>query len=168
MAFGYTTEEYRSAANQRLADAHELMESPTRDAKRSDVGYRHYRGAMYLAGYAIECLLKAYLIDHNSVPTPDKPNLSGAMDRINILRQKDGLLPAKDITRSATGHDISYLLSLTNLDEIAGYDKKLWGSVGTWDTSWRYESSMIRAVAAKEFMADVDAVVKWLKPKIGG
>ena len=61
MAFYDTIKDYRAAANQRLGDARELMETPTRDSERSDAEQRHLRGAMYLAGYAVECLLKAYL-----------------------------------------------------------------------------------------------------------
>ncbi len=69
MAFRDTIQDYRRSATRRLEDARELLEPPTLDAQRSDAGRRHLRGAMYLAGYAAECLVKAYLIQHMNAQT---------------------------------------------------------------------------------------------------
>jgi hypothetical protein len=56
--------DYIKAARMRLADAYELLEHPSSpdppEADRlPDPGVRHLRGALYLAGYAIEFALKA-------------------------------------------------------------------------------------------------------------
>ena len=60
MPFRDTIQDYRRSATRRLEDAKELLEPPTLDPQRSDADRRHLRGAMYLAGYAVECLVKAY------------------------------------------------------------------------------------------------------------
>ena len=164
MAFHDTIRDYRRAAEQRLADARELMEMPTRDAERSDAERRHLRGAMYLAGYAVECLLKAYLIQHNNAPT-----LSAATVRLNRRRKNQGLQPVRNIARTAAGHQIAYLVELTDLPTThTGYDRGLWGRVAAWQSAWRYESGQVPPEEAREFLEDVEAAVHWIQPKIGG
>ena len=54
--------EYLKAAGQRLQDAQQLLQPPTLLTNRSDAATRHARGAMYLAGYAIEFILKVYIL----------------------------------------------------------------------------------------------------------
>jgi hypothetical protein len=56
--------DYVKSAARRLKDAEELLQPPNADPQRSDADRRDLRGAMYLAGYAVESLLKAYLIEH--------------------------------------------------------------------------------------------------------
>ena len=163
MAFHDTIDEYTAAADQRLTDARELMEPPTRDAARSDAKQRHLRGAMYLAGYAVECLLKAYLIQQEDTPT-----LSRAMRSLDKFRISKGQKAVKDIAHTAAGHQIVYLVKLTNLETYPGYDEKLWGRVGKWQSSWRYESGWVEQKKAQEFLKDVEVVVRWLQPKFGG
>jgi len=50
------------AGPKRLADAWELLEEPTRGPRDSGLHRRHLCGACYLAGYAVECILKVYII----------------------------------------------------------------------------------------------------------
>lgn len=54
--------DYVKAGPRRLADAKELLEQPTLEPDAPDAAHRHLRGAVYLAGYAVECALKAYII----------------------------------------------------------------------------------------------------------
>ena len=54
--------EYLKAGLHRLRDAEELLQEPSIILKESGADTRHLRGAVYLAGYAVECVLKAYLI----------------------------------------------------------------------------------------------------------
>ena len=163
MPFHDTIRDYRRAAERRWSDARELMESPTRDAERSDAKQRHLRGAMYLAGYAVECMLKAYLIQQTNAPT-----LSSAMERLNRRRKGLGLQPVKNIARTAAGHQIAYLVQLTDLETAyPGYNRGLWARVGAWKSSWRYESDPVSLETAREFLEDVEAAVNWLQPKIG-
>lgn len=163
MPFRDTIQDYRRSATRRLEDARELLEPPTFDAQRSDADRRHLRGAMYLAGYAAECLVKAYLIQHMNAPT-----LVAAVDALNNQRQQRGLEPVERIARSAAGHKILYLLQLTNLPQYSGYDPKAWARVAQWRSSWRYETDTVPRNEADGFMDDVQAVVDWLSPKIIG
>jgi hypothetical protein len=119
---------------------------------------------MYLAGYAVECLLKAYLIQQMQGQTR-----MDAMDRLNERRNKQRLKPTKNIMRSAAGHEISYMVQLTDLETaFESYDVKMWGRVGVWKSAWRYESEILSPQVAQEFLSDVEAAVNWLQPKIGG
>ena len=163
MPFRDTIQDYKRSAVRRLEDARELLEPPTLDPQRSDAGRRHLRGAMYLAGYAAECLVKAYLIQHMGTQT-----LASAVDKLNEQRQRRGSEPVENIARSAAGHKVLYLLQLTDLPQDPAYDRRLWGRVAQWRSSWRYEADAVPHVEATEFLDDVQAVVNWLSPKIGG
>ena len=101
MPFRDTIQGYQRSATRRLEDTRELLEPPTLDAQRSDADRRHLRGAMYLAGYAAECLVKAYLIQHMNAPT-----LAAATDKLNEQRRQQGLEPVEQIARTAAGHKI--------------------------------------------------------------
>ncbi len=163
MPFRDTIQDYRRSASRRLKDAKELLQPPTFDPQRSDSERRHLRGAMYLAGYAAECLLKAYLIQFMSTQT-----LGAAVNAMNLQRQQKNLEPVENIARSAAGHKILYLLRLTDLSTSPGYDPQLWGRAAQWRSSWRYETDAISHAAAQEFVDDVQSVVNWLSSKITG
>ena len=163
MPFRDTIQDYKRSATRRLEDAKELLELPTLDSQRSDSDRRHLRGAMYLAGYAAECLLKAYLIQHQDAQT-----LASAMDAINDQRRQQGREPVENIARSAAGHKILYLLQLTDLPRYPVYDPRLWARVAQWRSSWRYETESISRLEAVEFLNDVQTIVDWLSPKIIG
>lgn len=162
MPFRDTIADYRHAAQARLQDARELMEPPTFDVERSDASRRHLRGAMYLAGYAVECLLKAFLIRQMSSQTLGEA--SAALDR---QRKRRGLPPIKNILRTAAGHQIAYLVTLTGLAQNApDFDARLWGRLAEWQSSWRYESDPVRVETAQDFLDDVQKAVNWLSPKL--
>ena len=163
MPFRDTIKDYRRSAMRRLEDATELLEPPTYNSQRSDVLQRHLRGAMYLAGYAVECLLKAYLIQQLNSQT-----LAAAMDAINLQRKQEKRDPIENIARTAAGHQIFYLLRLTDLQGRPGYDIRLWGHVGQWRSAWRYETDFVQRQEATDFIDAVQSVVDWLSPKIMG
>lgn len=161
MPFHDTIQEYKRSAVRRLQDARELLETPTFDPQRSDAARRHGRGAMYLAGYAAECLLKAYLIQHMNTQT-----LSAAVSSLNEQRKYRGLEPVENIARTAAGHKIFYLLQLTDLTQYPDYDQKCWSRVAQWRSSWRYETDNVSHSASSEFVDDIQTIVDWLSAKI--
>jgi hypothetical protein len=162
MPFRDTAREYKRAAGRRFDDANELMQMPTWDSQRSDAKERHLRGAMYLAGYAVECLLKAYLIHQMNAQT-----LGEATAALDVQRISRGLRPLRNILRTAAGHQIAYLIQLTDLPKIyPSYDPKLWGRLGEWQSAWRYESDAVARAEAEAFLNDVQAVVDWLSSKM--
>ena len=141
--------------------ADELMQAPTLRPHEGDALTRHLRGAMYLAGYAIECLLKAYLTEQER-----GQRLSTAERQINDRRAKQNLPPIEKISSSAAGHSLAYLLGLTDLAEQPDYDPALWGRVAVWRSVWRYDPSPVKRDAAEAFVEDVRTAVNWLSPRI--
>ena len=76
---------------------------------------------MYLAGYAVECLLKAYLIGQMNAQT-----LGEATALLDARRISKNLQPVQNILRTAAGHRIAYLVLVTTLStDCPGYDLKL-------------------------------------------
>ncbi len=153
--------DFVKSSPRRFQDALELMEQPTASGTRSDAATRHLRGAMYLAGYAVELLLKAYLIEQER-----SQSIQEAQGKINKRRSDHSEPPIKNIATTAAGHSIEYLIRLTDLPERTGYDPELWGRVAVWSSGWRYDPDPPGRVAAQEFVEDVQAALNWLTPKI--
>jgi hypothetical protein len=153
-------DDFLKSSSRRLKDAEELMEQPSRDPNRSDASRRHLRGAMYLAGHAVECLVKAYLIEQE-----DRQSLRDAQVQINSRRQAKGQRLC-NIGGSTQGHSIAFLLTLTDLAVRPGYEPNLWGRVANWNPYWRYDPSIPGRTEADEFVQDVRSALDWLLPKI--
>ena len=100
---GLTT--FRKSGYQRVRDAEHLLTPPLVDTHEHGASLRRLRGAMYLCGYGVECLLKAYLIAQH-----------GSLCRLSdvLLELRKGEPNVRDICGVA-GHDLSYLLILTGL-----------------------------------------------------
>jgi len=75
-------------------------------SQEQGAGERHLRAAVYLAGYAIECILKVYIISR----VAGAVSLAGAIeDRRAMGEQIPNILGAE-------GHRLTILLSLTDLE----------------------------------------------------
>jgi len=61
MRFNESAAQLKDAARRHLADAHRLLGNESRVCKCATCA-RHRVGAIYLAGYAVECALKAHAI----------------------------------------------------------------------------------------------------------
>ena len=116
---------------------------------------------MYLSGYAVECLLKAYIVQHWKTQT-----LKDAQDAINKRRQQQGKEKIRNIARSAAGHDIFLLLQVTDVPLYPGYVQEVWGQVGKWGSNWRYETDRVERSDAEDFLNNIKAAIDWLQPKI--
>ena len=90
------------------------------------------------------------------------------MRSLNRRRISKGQKTVKDIAHTAAGHQIAYLVELTDLKTYPGYDEKLWGRVAKWQSSWRYESGRVGQETAREFLEGVETVVRWLQSKMRG
>ena len=129
--FDVDARHYRRVAYQRLLDA-ELV--------RVQLG--RYVAATYLAGYAVECILKAVILDR-----------SPAGARAEVL---DGF-------RGSGGHDVDRLRHLLRQRNIV-WPKHLVGSfalVRDWTTDLRYDASHGDAMAAGEFLQATRNIVDW-------
>ena len=147
--------EYLKAAIQRLEDALELLQPPTRHPNRSDAGTGHLRGAMYLAGYALEFALKAYIIRGFGVQTLEQAIKIALLSKRRLMKRLN----------SADGHNLKLLLSLTDIEKQMDSDrtaKKNWAVCSAWNSAGRYDPSPVRAEDAKYFVEAVLQYYAWL------
>ena len=108
---------------------------------------------MYMAGYAVECLLKTKLMQ-----IYDCKNLR---DLDDVLRQRS-VLPAH---RTVFTHQLEDLLRLA-----PGYNRlmqnrdmlSLFNNVNRWMPSWRYTLDLANRREANEFMTSIERLMHWI------
>ena len=141
--FGVT--EQAKAARQRWEDAQVLF------------GQRRYRGAMYLAGYAVECLLKAKLM---------------RMFDCRQLRELEDKLRARKVLRATASiftHQLGLLLHLAQAAHRLRNDPQRWRSFATvnlWIPAWRYNAKPCRPQDARKYMEAVRTMVHWIEANV--
>lgn len=105
--------------------------------------FQHTTGAIYLAGYAVECMLKALLLE--SIPPT----------------QADSMLSS---FRGAKAHDFTWLRDLyqrrTNRSLTQEMNLHL-NLVNDWSTDLRYNPTTIPEHEAKRFMASTQSIIRW-------
>ncbi|HEX3656941.1 MAG TPA: HEPN domain-containing protein [Pirellulales bacterium] len=122
---------YYRAAKQRFEDAGLLL-----DAGRTT-------GAVYLAGYTVECLLKAVILE--SVPSKLRKQLL-----IDF--------------RGRQGHDIEMLCSTYRRQVQAAIPRRVTqhlARLNSWSTDLRYTPGSLQPGDADEFFESVHAVLTW-------
>jgi HEPN domain-containing protein len=148
--------DYLEAGPKRLADARELLQHPSLDALRADAGHRHLRGAVYLAGYAVECALKAYIISR----TPPSRTFTEAV----MLRAAAD--PAVLGLQGAATHRLGALFRATDLAPSMDADfplRALWGVCLTWSPTWRYHPRHLTSRSrARQIVEAAAAVYAWV------
>ena len=133
--------ELAGASRQRLADAQALL-----NASR-------WRGAMYMAGYAVECLLKTKLMH-----IYDCKNLRELED---LLWQRS-ILPTN---RTVFTHQLEDLLRLTPGYNRLRQDRARWHMfqvVNLWTPQWRYTAKQTTYQEASRFLTFIDNVIHWI------
>jgi hypothetical protein len=151
--------DFVKSAPRRLADARELLETPSLNPGGSDHAYRHLDGACYLAGYAVECMLKVYLMACTIV---GKGRTSTTWTETKKARGWDSRL------RGAKAHNLKVLRSLTDLEGAMDSDRAIkaaWGEViKNWEPSLRYRGQPLRDPAeAREIVDACEQVYHWLE-----
>ena len=137
--------EQASASHQRLEDAKALL-----NASR-------WRGAMYIGGYAVECLLKTKLMQ-----IYDCQNLRALDD---VLRQRS-ILPAH---RTVFTHQLEDLLKLTPSYNRLRQNRNVWHmfhEINRWTPRWRYTSKQATRQEAIEFITDLENVIHWINTNL--
>lgn len=137
--------EQASASHQRLEDAKALL-----NASR-------WRGAMYMGGYAVECLLKTKLMQ-----IYDCKNLRELDD---VLRQRS-ILPAH---RTVFTHQLEDLLKLTPSYNRLRQNRNVWHmfhEINRWTPRWRYTSKQATHQEAIEFITDLENVMYWINTNL--
>ena len=99
-------------------------------------------GAVYLAGYGVECILKALIID--SVPAKNRDTIISSF-------------------RGARGHDFEWLKEQYQKAGGAGFPIQIqeYFTTITWTTDLRYQSGMMKQDDAEAFLAAAEAIINW-------
>ena len=137
--------ELAKAAAVRLADAKCLLNSGRTG---------RFRGAMYLAGYAVECSLKVVLIERAQSRT-----LTQATQHYRILD------PSFPSLTTARAHDLGLLFELCR--DAAGFPfqsetVKQIGIAMRWKHTWRYLGDSPKPLVAQEQLRAVESICRAL------
>lgn len=148
---------FRKSGYQRMRDAEHLLSPPIINFNERGASTRHLRGAEYLCGYGVECLLKEYLISRHAP-------LQQLSQVLIELRVKDSKV--RDIC-GAAGHDLNYLWQLAELESElnAGLvsQKKL---LSKWSSNWRYNPEPSNERDAKARVKAARDLVEWINSRI--
>lgn len=137
----------RKAAFKRLRDAEALLAQKEGDwAMRKGL---HARGAMYLAGYAIECKLKAIAMEVNRCYDLEELRKKWAIGEQDIYAH--GL------------EAMAKRLPLYNRFRRSNVWREFAGQVNRWRPSWRYDPEDYLNGSAAAFIPAVKAVYTWLE-----
>jgi hypothetical protein len=140
-----TPGQLRAVAERRFADARCLLDSG--DAERAN-------GAIYMVGFVIECLLKALLL----------------------------AVPVDAAALSASDREVLHLLYSHELDDMLGFlpeikakfaglrlasGRPVWQTLRNiceeWTVFARYSTKSAKPAQAREYLATIEEVKKWLK-----
>lgn len=134
--------EQGKAARQRLEDAKVLL-----------AGGR-WRGAMYVSGYAVECILKVRLM--RKFGSDHLQGLEEELERRRLLGSN----------RTVYTHQLLRLLQLTGAEQRMRRDAQVWGQfsiVNRWVPAWRYASIPTGEDEATLFLAAIERVLGWIE-----
>ena len=137
--------EQANASHQRLEDAKALL-----NASR-------WRGAMYIGGYAVECLLKTKLMQ-----IYDCQNLRALDD---VLRQRS-LLPAHGTVFT---HQLEDLLKLAPGYNRLRQNRDVWHmfhEINLWTPQWRYTAKRSTRQEATRFLTFIENVMRWIETNL--
>jgi HEPN domain-containing protein len=137
--------EQARASNHRLDDARALFNAG------------RWRGAMYMAGYAVECLLKTKLMQRYSCRTLHE--LEDELQRRGVLAEHATVFT----------HHLELLLRLTQrLDQLRQH-RMLWPQfvlVNRWIPAWRYTADTANRQDAADFLEAVAQIMQWLEHNV--
>ena len=138
--------ELSKAAVQRRRDAWVLLAA------------HRWRGAMYLAGYAVECKLKVQLMERYNCF-----DLNRLEDKIEAVT---GRRPNLATVR---GHNLEYLMGFSGSWERLRQNRDVYRCFvvcNTWDHRWRYRGDLGKQQEARRFMECVDRLYDWLSHNV--
>jgi hypothetical protein len=139
--------DHRKAARKRLGDAVTLLGEEGGDwGKRKGA---HARGAMYMAGYAVECKLKAIAMEVNRCRS------------LSELQAKWGVTENEVYTHGLEA--IAQRLPLYKRFTRSPAWRAFTGQVNRWRVAWRYDGQDERNDVAAAFVQAVKEVLNWLE-----
>ncbi len=141
----YGVTEQAKAAKHRMDDARALFNSV------------RWRGAMYLAGYSVECLLKTKLMRRF-----DCRHLRELEDEL----QSRGVLGAR---ATVFTHQLEVLLRLADGLGRLRKNAALWRQfnlVNRWVPAWRYSADLSKRDDAEDFLEAVEKLSNWIENNV--
>lgn len=116
-----------------------------------------WRGAMYLAGYSVECLLKTKLMQ--------------MFDCRHLRELEEELVRRKALPAQSTvfTHQLEVLLRLTKAFDRLRQSEGHWRSfnrVNRWVPAWRYSADLSNKDDANDFLEAVKKVSLWIEHNI--
>lgn len=141
----YGITEQAKASRHRLDDAKALL-----NASR-------WRCAMYIAGYAVECLLKTKLMQMYNCR-----HLRDLEDEL----QRRSMLAAHGTVFT---HQLEALLKLAQGYNRLRQNQNLWrmfNTVNRWVPAWRYTANLANREDASDFMDAVEKIMHWINNNI--
>ncbi len=157
--------EYRKAGARRLRDAQELLEPPSLEPHEQGAQTRHLRAAVYLAGHAVECVLKAYLISRQA-------SALTLLQAVSARRAQGESLPnilSVPNILGEDGHRLDLLLTLSGLEGLLLTNKgrqQDWGICFKWKSPWRYDPTVPSREYATEYIDAADRFCEWVLRQI--
>jgi hypothetical protein len=143
--------QWRAVAEKRFGDAECLLKSE--DNERAN-------GVIYMAGFAVECLLKALLVERH-------PNLGKPVDPAKLSRSD------REVFEALYSHELDDMLGFLpelekKLDGIkTDSGRSAWTALNDICEEWavfiRYSPSAAKVDQAKMYLDTVKEVKKWLK-----
>lgn len=134
-----TRREFQKLADLRAQEAAVLVQN------------RKPQGAYYIAGYAVECALKACIAKET---------------------KRHEFPPKKKFVQDVYTHDLSNLLRLSGLDKQLESDMKVnaalgvnWGIVKEWTEESRYITSGLKGKDMHTALMGTDGVLTWIKQR---
>ena len=118
---------------------------------------QRWRGAMCLAGYAIECLIKAKLM--KMFKQSDLEGLEAELKRRHIIPDDSSLFD----------HRIELYLGASGRLDALRSNRGLWRSFNVanrWIPSWRYNPDQSNRADAEDFLSAVDAMLEWIRNNV--
>lgn len=132
---------YYRAATRRFAEANVLLEE-------SNNSNAYTTGAVYLAGYAIECMFKALIVERTA---PRQRTMMIAGFRGVSGHSIESLLERyRKVKGPAIPRDIREHLTRTN----------------SWSTDLRYEARLEEFKVAASFLASVRTIIQWADQRL--
>ena len=134
-----TRREFQKLADLRVQEAFVLVQN------------RRPQGAYYLAGYAVECALKACIAKET---------------------KRHEFPPKRKYVQEVYTHKLTSLLQLTGLDKQLENDMKAnatlginWGVVKEWDEESRYIISVLKGKDMCRALTGPDGVLTWIRQR---
>ena len=128
-----------------------------RDDAHALLNAARWRGAMYMAGYSIECILKVKLM--RMYACSNLRNLEEELQRRNLLAEHSTIFT----------HQLEVLLRLAGGLERLRQNYELWplfNIVNRWIPAWRYNPDLSNREDAEDYLDAVDRIRHWINHNV--